>query len=86
MEYKLPERLFVPIETMDMGDETFWCNICDGGPVKSNDKSTGRFFSQHGHIWNVEKQKADEYEMIVFAICLACLNNETEYDGHKLVE
>ena len=58
-------------------NEEFWCNNCDCYKVHSDKPETGKFFSQHGHTWNVGKRETDDYYvMIVFAICTECLEEK----------
>jgi len=57
----------------------FWCNCCDAQKVHSEHLSTGRFFIQWGHVFKSTGIQ-DDYEPIVFALCLDCIG-ETETDN-----
>ncbi len=75
MEDDFDDRFLVPVRTMEISDTEFWCSICDGNKVHSNKPDTGRFFSQFGHLWSVDKQKTSEqYTQVVFAVCTSCLD------------
>jgi hypothetical protein len=57
--------------------EEFWCNCCDMNKVHSDKPETGKFFSQHGHTWDIAKQKTTEdYVMILFALCPDCIQKQ----------
>ena len=70
MSEKIPASTFLACK-----NEEFWCNCCDQNKVHSDKPETGKFFSQHGHTWNVKEQKTTEdYVMVVFALCANCLS------------
>lgn len=58
--------------------QEFWCSVCDGKIVRSNDKSTGQFYAVHGDVWNAKKQDTDKYVMVIFAVCPDCKDQIVE--------
>lgn len=61
--------------------QSFWCSVCVGKIVRSNDKSTGQFYAVHGDVWNAKKQDmVNGYERIVMpgSTCAQCQKNKTE--------
>lgn len=57
----------------------FWCSECDAQTVKSQDKTSGRFFIQAGHVWNgiqASSPIGSYYPLIIWALCNTCLEKD----------
>lgn len=51
----------------------FWCDVCDLHIVDSENKKSGKFYTQSGHAYNPETREYDgDWVHVMYAVCSHC--------------